>query len=167
MDARPDSIIEFFNAERQLMVPLFQRQYEWTEKNWNALWDDLFERYEQRANSRDVPHFTGAIVTAPAKSVPVGVSKFLVIDGQQRLTTVSTILCALRSLFPADSIESKRISRLLINDLGDGNDKFKLLPTQLDRAAWQALLEQPEKEGDSQFHRAVRFFQKAEGGRLG
>jgi hypothetical protein len=160
MDARPDSIVEFFNAERQLMVPLFQRPYEWTEKHWSVLWDDLLERYEQGSDSKNTPHFTGAIVTAPAKSVPVGVSKFLVIDGQQRLTTVSTILCALRSLFPPDSVPSKRITRLLINDLGEGSDKFKLLPTQLDRPAWRALLEEPEIAGNSQFHRAMEYYRK-------
>lgn len=160
MDARPDSIVEFFNAERQLVVPLFQRPYEWTEKHWSVLWEDLLERYEQRTDSTNTPHFTGAIVTAPAKSVPVGVSKFLVIDGQQRLTTVSTILCALRSLFPEDSVPSKRITRLLINDLGEDIDKFKLLPTQLDRPAWRALLEEPDKPGVSQFHRAMGFFRK-------
>ena len=64
MDARPDSIVEFFNAERQLMVPLFQRPYEWTEKHWSVLWDDLLERYEQGSDSKNTPHFTGAIVTS-------------------------------------------------------------------------------------------------------
>ena len=164
MDARPDAIAEFFNAERQLIVPLFQRSYEWAEKNWSALWEDLLERYEQRAEPTNVPHFTGAIVTSPAKSIPVGVSKFLVIDGQQRLTTLSIILCAIRSLLPPDALDRKRINRLLINDLGEGNDRYKLLPTQPDRAAYAALVDETAAL-DSQFHKALAFFTKRLQGR--
>jgi hypothetical protein len=160
MDARPDAIAEFFNAERQLLVPLFQRPYEWGERNWSTLWDDLVERYEQRAEATNVPHFTGAIVTSPAKSIPVGVSKFLVIDGQQRLTTIALILCAIRSVLPPDSVDRKRIARLLINDLGEGTDRYKLLPTQPDREAWASIVDETALEGDSQFHLALRFFQK-------
>jgi uncharacterized protein with ParB-like and HNH nuclease domain len=43
-------------------------------------------------------HFMGAVVTMPARSVPVGVSKFLIIDGQQRLTTISILMCAVRDM---------------------------------------------------------------------
>ncbi len=152
-----------FNGDRQLMVPLFQRSYEWNEKNWQTLWEDLLERYEQRDDATNVPHFTGAIVTSPAKSIPIGVSKFLVIDGQQRLTTISLLLCAIRSLLPADSLDRKRITRLLINDLGEGLDRFKLLPTQPDRDAWGAVID--EKPGESRFHRALAFFTKKLGGK--
>ena len=47
-------------------------------------------------------HFMGAVVTMPARSVPVGVSKFLIIDGQQRLTTISILMCAVRDMLPTE-----------------------------------------------------------------
>lgn len=50
-----------------------------------------------------VAHFMGAIVSVPARAIPVGVSKYLIIDGQQRLTTVSILLCALRDVLDANS----------------------------------------------------------------
>lgn len=57
------------------------------------MWNDVIEQ----ANHEDVrPHFFGSIVTAPAKSVPQGVGKYLLIDGQQRLTTTQILLAALR-----------------------------------------------------------------------
>lgn len=56
----------------------------------------------------------GAVVTMPARSVPVGVNKFLVIDGQQRLTTVAVLLCAIRDeLDAAQEILKGRIQKIL------------------------------------------------------
>ena len=98
MEARPCPISEFLNGTKQMLVPLFQRSYEWDVREWEALWDDLLEQYEKQDEELFITHFTGAIVTAPARSVPVGVSKYLVIDGQQRLTTFTIIICAIRSL---------------------------------------------------------------------
>ena len=97
MEARPSKITEFFDGTKQMMVPLFQRSYEWTTKDWETLWADLLEQYERSEEDTVATHFTGAIVTAPARSVPVGVSKFLVIDGQQRLTTIAVLICAMRT----------------------------------------------------------------------
>ncbi|MBK8262776.1 MAG: DUF262 domain-containing protein [Nannocystis sp.] len=160
MEARPCQITEFFNGTKQMLVPLFQRAYEWRIEQWETLWSDILERYEQFENSANVSHFTGAIVTAPARSVPVGVSKFLVIDGQQRLTTIALLLCALRSLFDPDSKQARRITRLLLNEDDDGLDYYKLLPTQPDRPGFQALLESPDTAPPSHFKTTFEFFRK-------
>ncbi|BAH40770.1 MAG TPA: DUF262 domain-containing protein [Gemmatimonas aurantiaca] len=139
MDAKPCQIIEFFNGTKQYLVPLFQRPYEWKQNHWKTFWDDLLDRYERGA-ADSVSHFTGAIVTAPARSVPVGVSKHLIIDGQQRLTTVALLVCAIRSLVEEDSARFRKLSRLLINEDDEGLDYYKILPTQFDREAFFALV---------------------------
>lgn len=158
MEARPCQITEFFNGTKQMMVPLFQRAYEWKKDQWETLWNDILERYEQFESGANVSHFTGAIVTAPARSVPVGVSKFLLIDGQQRLTTVALLLCALRSLFEPDSKQARRITKLLLNEDDDGLDYYKLLPTQPDRPSFQALVTSPDAAPASSFKSAFDFF---------
>lgn len=160
MEARPCQIIEFFNGTKQMMIPLFQRGYEWKEKEWETLWNDILERYERFDEKSDVSHFTGAIVTSPARSVPVGVSKHLVIDGQQRLTTIAVLLCAIRSVCEADSKQVRRITKLLVNEDDDGLDYYKILPTQPDRPSFRALLDDPEAAPDSLFKAAFKFFQK-------
>ena len=111
MEARPSKITEFFDGTKQMLVPLFQRPYEWTAKDWETLWADLLEQYERSEEDTVATHFTGAIVTAPARSVPVGVSKFLVIDGQQRLTTLNLIFSRLRDAVdePAKSELGRRV----------------------------------------------------------
>jgi hypothetical protein len=141
------------------MVPLFQRSYEWKEKDWETLWTDLLEQYERSEEDTVAAHFTGAIVTAPARSVPVGVSKFLVIDGQQRLTTIAVLICAMRTFLDPESKEYKRLTKLLINEDYDDLDYFKLLPTQPDRAAFQALVSARTQPG-TRFTEALEFFKK-------
>ncbi|MBK6530174.1 MAG: DUF262 domain-containing protein [Deltaproteobacteria bacterium] len=142
-----------------MLVPLFQRPYEWDVGSWQTLWDDIMEHYNRAEDDPpDASHFTGAIVTAPARSVPVGVSKYLVIDGQQRLTTLAILLCAIRNRMPTEHRQYRQISRLLLNEDYEGTDLYKLLPTQPDRPAWVSLLEDPRRSPASRFLRAFRFF---------
>jgi uncharacterized protein with ParB-like and HNH nuclease domain len=96
MEATPTLVINYFSGFKQNLVPLFQRPYTWSEKQWRTLWEDVMAFYPADDVSDKATHFMGAVVTMPARSVPVGVSKFLIIDGQQRLTTVSLLMCAVR-----------------------------------------------------------------------
>lgn len=159
MEARPCQISEFFNGTKQLLVPLFQRPYEWGPAEWEVLWTDLLEQYERADEELVASHFTGAIVTAPARSVPVGVSKHLVIDGQQRLTTVAVLICAMRSLLPQDTAGHRKLTRLLVNEDDEGLDYFKLLPTQPDRVAFEGLIRQTPL-ANTRFTQALDFFRK-------
>ena len=94
MEAFPANVIQYFNGEKQNLIPLFQRPYSWSKTHWQTLWDDMLVQYDGEGRTS---HFMGAIVSVPARSVPVGVSKYLIIDGQQRSTTVSLLLNVLTS----------------------------------------------------------------------
>jgi len=139
MEASPTKVIQYFNGEKQNLIPLFQRPYIWNEKNWEIFWDDLMVQYED-----DEPgnHFMGAIVSVPARSVPVGVNKHLIIDGQQRLTTVSLLLCALRDCL--ESLDSNKASLIqevyLTNRFRDEDDTLKFVPTQVDRDIYRRIV---------------------------
>src|SRR5450755_4940114 len=102
MEATPTQIINYFSGFKQNLVPLFQRPYTWAERQWRTLWEDVVSFYGSDPSEKKSTHFMGAVVTMPARSVPVGVSKFLVIDGQQRLTTISVLMCAVRDNFADD-----------------------------------------------------------------
>ena len=105
----------------------------------------------------------GAVVTMPARSVPVGVSKFLVIDGQQRLTTIATLLCAIRDdLGAGEQVPKRRIqNHYLTNDGFEGLDFFKLLPTQGDRGAYSPLIQNSAADlPDSQFKKSYEFYRR-------
>src|ERR1035437_9242246 len=163
MEANPTLIINYFSGFKQNQVPLFQRPYTWGERQWRTLWEDILTFYGREGVDSKSTHFMGAVVTMPARSVPVGVSRFLVIDGQQRLTTIATLLCAIRDdLTTADQVPKRRIQNYyLTNDGYDGLDFFKLLPTQGDRAAYSSLV-QSSAAGipDSQFKKSYDFYRR-------
>jgi uncharacterized protein with ParB-like and HNH nuclease domain len=161
MEANPALIINYFNGFKQSVIPLFQRQYTWGEREWRTLWEDILGYYDRSGEDAKSTHFMGAIVTMPARSVPVGVSKFLIIDGQQRLTTIAVLLCAIRDhLTVADQVQRRRIQKFyLTNDEFEGWDFFKLLPTQGDRPAFSPLIEHPgELLPNSQFKKSYDFY---------
>jgi uncharacterized protein with ParB-like and HNH nuclease domain len=93
MNANEAKLQPILEGTKQYVVPLFQRPYSWDKDQWGRLWDDLKELCEE-PNPRT--HFMGSIVTMPTTSVPEGVTKYLLIDGQQRLTTIFIILSLLR-----------------------------------------------------------------------
>ena len=134
MEAAPTRLIDFFSGFKQNLVPLFQRPYTCSEKQWRTLWEDVVAFYPSDDVSDKATHFMSAVVTMPAPSVPVGVSKYLIIDGQQRLTTVSLLMCALRdSLSPDPQGPRNRIQQFYPTNFGyEGAEFFKLLPTQWD-----------------------------------
>ncbi|TGP51501.1 DUF262 domain-containing protein [bacterium M00.F.Ca.ET.230.01.1.1] len=136
VEASPAQVIQYFNGEKQNLIPLFQRPYSWRLPNWKTLWDDVLVQYDSDDKSA---HFMGTIVSVPARSVPVGVSKYLIIDGQQRLTTISILLAALRDTLDKNS--SDRIQEVyLTNRFRDPEDTLKFVPTQIDRDRYRAMI---------------------------
>jgi uncharacterized protein with ParB-like and HNH nuclease domain len=144
---------------KQYVVPLFQRAYSWDKKEWEMLWEDLVYLCE---NDEPKSHFIGSIVTMPTTSVPEGVIKFLLIDGQQRLTTVFILLALLRDLAKNNGepeLSDEINQTMLVNPFKKGSDYFKLLPTQVDRTSFQNLI-QSELDGATQLTRCYQFFER-------
>jgi uncharacterized protein with ParB-like and HNH nuclease domain len=143
MQASETKLQQIIEGTKQYVVPLFQRPYSWKKSEWQMLWDDLLDLCELETPRT---HFMGSIVTMPTNSIPEGVSKYLLIDGQQRLTTIFILLCALRN--HARQIEDKRLSAkidaILTNLHEDGMDYFKLQPTQVDRDIFHQLIQDNE-----------------------
>src|SRR5215212_9949058 len=77
---------------KQYVVPYFQRAYSWRRHQWNTLFDDILELYELRSTNS---HFLGSMVLL-AENTADAVPPTLVIDGQQRLVTLSLFLAAIR-----------------------------------------------------------------------
>lgn len=160
MQAKETKLQDIIEGTKQYVIPLFQRTYSWTPKEWEVLWKDLVELCEME-NPRT--HFIGSIVNMPTVSVPEGVAKYLLIDGQQRLTTIFILLALLRNkarenknLRFADEVNNT----LLVNQYKDGNDYYKLMPTQVDRPTFENLINGNLNEKENQITRAYVFFEK-------
>jgi uncharacterized protein with ParB-like and HNH nuclease domain len=150
-------LIEYFDGRKQSVIPLFQRPYTWDNEQWKTLWNDILAC--RSSDEKLSPHFMGAIVSLSVTTTPVGVNKHLIIDGQQRLTTVSLLLCALRP-FMDDKVRD-RIQDFLINRHDEGGDKLKVMPTHDDKGPYDSLVSQrPRPEIKSQILKANDFFKK-------
>jgi hypothetical protein len=146
MKANTVELDDIFDPNVFFQVPLFQRPYVWNEEvNWEPLWEDiqaLLDRRLRTGNSR--AHFLGAVVLEQLRSEAGTMETRLVIDGQQRFTTLQLFLMAARNL--ANQHGAKRLAAtftgLVENDenrVRNPNEKFKLWPTNSDRLAFKTI----------------------------
>ncbi len=148
------------------VLPHFQREYRWSQNNWQTLWDDAMLTYNAlprvTGNERVPEHFLGALVTIPVGAQQGTVPVHRLVDGQQRMTTVSLLLRALAVIIQDQSPKlAAQIQSLLVNSNIDGDLRFKVLPTTKnnDRAIYCAIIENtPVPVGSSQTLAAFNFF---------
>lgn len=148
MKASEANLLLFLRKSSQFVVPIYQRTYSWTEKQCRQLWNDIL-----RAGLSDaIPvHFIGSIVyVEQGLSQATNQSPLLVIDGQQRLTTVALLLEALaREIGDGESIGglSAKILReeYLTNRHENGDRYFKLLLSQTDNDSLKAFIKNTEQ----------------------
>ena len=161
MQANETKLQKVIEGTVQYVIPLFQRTYSWDKKEWQVLWDDLVELCEM-----EVPrvHFIGSIVSMPTVSVPEGVAKYLLIDGQQRITTIFVILALLRDIARSENRHevAEEIQELfLVNKFKRGQpDYYKLLPTQSDREIYMKIIDDKPHDENSQISFSYDFFKK-------
>ena len=154
MDVHKSSLLSVFDAKQRLEVPLFQRQYVWSEEQqWLPLWEDIERKFTEALEGRkDAPnHFLGAMVL-DQKQTPTGhVVVRQVIDGQQRLTTLQIFLAAYRDFCKQHSCDAlaAECDKFLFNTGLMANpdvDRFKVWPTQLDRAQFTDVVGSGSRE---------------------
>jgi hypothetical protein len=148
MKPATNTLSEIFQAPIRLMVPLYQRPYVWEqERHWQPLWEDVegvLDRYLD-GDVESVRHFLGAIVL-DLEDTPLGeLPRRLVIDGQQRLTTLQLLIAAAVRNAERDGVDQQaRILKKLIEneaDLATGDDMFKVWPTNTDQAAFREVMD--------------------------
>lgn len=143
MDSRTFSVQQVYQDRRQYRVPFYQRPYVWNrEDQWGRLWEDIRDKADSRlSGGKAVPHFMGAVVLEPQKKPGLlGVERFHIIDGQQRLTTLQYVLTAVCHVLR--ELGQTRLLPLIEGCLVNPNPEtmedreieyFKLWPTFRDR----------------------------------
>ncbi|HEY9297030.1 MAG TPA: DUF262 domain-containing protein, partial [Phormidium sp.] len=162
MKASETKLQKILEGTQQYLVPLFQRPYSWEKQQWENLWNDLIDLTEQETIT---PHFMGSIVTLQTISVPEGVSKYLLIDGQQRLTTILILLAVVRDRAKQQKETNKLAEQInntiLINPYETGLELYKLKPTQADRWSFHHIIDHGSPNSEtSLINECYRFFDK-------
>ena len=126
MDAGKKNLLDLFTGSLRFVVPVYQRRYSWGEAQCRQLWADIVTA----GRHPDRTHFIGSIVWMQEGGIgPDGVSRCLLIDGQQRLTSVTLLLIALAE-YAREHPESLRFSvvpeflRTLVFARPRGDDQF-------------------------------------------
>ena len=147
MEATVTPLLRFLQGPKQFFIPIFQRRYSWEEHHCRQLWDDILRIGE---NDEILSHFLGSIVYMEPRLQPVtAVRQLLVIDGQQRLTTLSLLLSALSRAIDEEgseiNISPRRLSNYyLFNAEEDDEFRYKQLLTRRDKETLIHLLENRE-----------------------
>ena len=140
MRASETRVRALFEGQQHYVIPLFQRPYSWKRDSLATLWNDIVETYRFRPEGG---HFLGPIVSKSLPGTPEGVSPYIVIDGQQRLTTLSIVIAVLRDkIRESNPTASERLDDLCLkNKYANGEYHYKIRPTLGDRAAYSAVID--------------------------
>lgn len=172
MRASNSSMAELLEGSKVFAVPLFQRQYSWERDQWRALWRNIKEQYEfegdeLQSGAAPVNHFIGSFVLSPI-STGGPPPRILVVDGQQRLITISVLLAALRDV-RWEATRDPSVRRWLEDDFTKSylvnsvlmptpEKKFRVLPTQRDRDDFAATVENTPGTPSGRVGEAYRYF---------
>ena len=158
MKAIDTELTKFLGAEAQYYVPIYQRKYSWKKDNCLKLIDDILK--VAKDNERPC-HFIGSVIYLAKQDAmhASAVKEYLVIDGQQRLTTISIVLLALGDYTRAKIVDDvdynkattsleKLSRRYLTNEDETGDTYYKVRLNEEDFYAWKKLLENRTKPDD-------------------
>lgn len=148
MKASEAKFLDFLKKSPQFVIPIYQRTYSWKRAECQQLWEDILRTGR---DDKITAHFVGSIVYVEKGLYQVtSQSPLLVIDGQQRLTTISLLIEALARVLgasePMDGFSAKKLRNyFLLNPLEDGERKYKLVLSQTDKDSLVALFDQQTK----------------------
>lgn len=139
MDARESTFFALLDGSKHYVIPHYQRLYSWEFKHCKTLFDDL----ESLARDKQKKHFMGSIVYISHMAKADGVNEFVVIDGQQRLTTLSLVVLAVIEALDLDDEErTRRLNRTIRNsdEKRETPQYFKLKLTRADNESFQHIV---------------------------
>lgn len=144
MEAKATTLLNFIkeNQKNQLVIPIYQRLYSWEKEQCKQLWDDIIKI---GGNDKMDGHFIGSILYV-LDNITHSNNTLLIIDGQQRLTTITILLIALRDHLN-DEVERKEIEdHYLINSDKDGDKKFRLILSESDKDTLLSLIDKDRRK---------------------
>ncbi len=142
MNANATTLLNFIknNQKNQLVIPIYQRVYSWKKEQCEQLWDDIIKI---GGNDKMNGHFIGSILYAGVDDTHS--SPLLIIDGQQRLTTITLLFIALRN-HSSDEVKRKKMESYLINSGNDGDKKFRLILSESDKDTLLSLIDKDRRK---------------------
>ncbi len=150
MKADAIKLLDFIgkSQEKQFVIPIYQRVYSWEKEQCKQLWDDIIKI---GGNDKANGHFIGSIVFVQDGIYTTNYNELLIIDGQQRLTTITLLFIALRDHLSdevkiLEKFSHKKIESYLINSDKDGDKKFRLILSESDKDTLLSLIDKDRRK---------------------
>lgn len=149
INATKEKIQSFFQGTLQYEIPFFQRAYVWTEENWTIFWEHLLTELEAYEKGENSEHFIGTIITKQKESRKLGENVVELIDGQQRLTTISVFLKALADTVTGEIPNLKNsINNLLWYHDSYNKKYYRMRHSRIDEPNFILVMEKSETIDD-------------------
>lgn len=157
MKAEENRLGPLLDGPKQYVVPYFQRAYSWRRRQWTTLFDDILELYELGSLNS---HFLGSMVLLAEHNEADPIPHTLVIDGQQRIVTLSLFLAAIRDVVRAtDTQFADRLHNTYL--VNPEQDTVKVLTTHTDRDTFVTVIRDAKEPEASPIRDAYRTFKEA------
>lgn len=141
INATKDKLKSYFQGDMQYIVPFFQRPYVWDDDNWVSLWENILQIYKDHQEGRDREHFIGTIIVKQKTAEELGQNQYNLVDGQQRLATVSILLKCLCDSCKGELPKLKdQISRLLLFENARGEVFIRIRSSRNDLPYFNAVM---------------------------
>jgi len=137
MKATETTILKFIGGEDKVfIIPPFQRNYEWTTEQCEELFEDILIAVKNNKN-----HYLGNIIYYEGENNGASFSENILIDGQQRVTTILLLLCAIRDISSDDTLKKKIDRKYLKNEDADDSYRVRLKQTDYDEGCFERLVD--------------------------
>lgn len=163
MDAKPVTLSDILPGEGQYIIPVFQRYYSWEFENWLTLWNDILATMDD--DDPRFTHFIGPMIVF-RETYPYDIARYMVVDGQQRLITLTILLCAVRDVADASGLQD--LAAAIENNYvsfrtGKSKLEYRLVPRSADRDSMTRVIRATITTDDSEDSvvKAYNFFSDA------
>ena len=161
--ATETNVLNFIGGlDKVFIIPPFQRNYEWNFEQCDELFTDIINAYKNQKT-----HYLGNVVYYVGRNNGASYNEFILVDGQQRVTTILLLLCALRDSISDQNVFESVNKRYLINDTGDNRFRVRLKQTAYDSQSFMAIidgrpLEDDENNVAKNYHHFMELIKKSD-----
>ena len=160
INANKQKLQDFFQGNLQFEIPFFQRAHVWSEDNWAIFWDHLIGEVDAYENDIQSEHFIGTVITKQKENKNLSENIVELIDGQQRITTITVFLKALADTSKGDLPNLKEsIESLLWFKDSYSKKHYRMIHSRIDKPNFHQIMETPENIDDQDNSSIVKAYQ--------
>lgn len=157
LEAKKIRILDFIGkGKKTFNIPVYQRNYDWQEENCKKLFTDIENIIK---HNEEIEHFLGTVVYVLTK-IERDYEEYVLIDGQQRITSISLLLKALQEKIISEDTKESIWEQYLINKKSPDNIRIRLKPIESDSVSYKQLIDNNDNSSNSNVCRNYKIFKE-------